>query len=252
MNSYSTSTPRVYKYQSIIEKLAPIAFICAIVTLIGSFLTYEADYSNYQLEFKLAFAFPEFKYLLSIAVAFAPYLFFHLFNKKSGTFKASQLMQLVYFFLAAGPVLTLIINSTNEYSDISLTFELLLSLAFAAACVMAALMGSTNRILFVIAPALGLVSQLISLADLFDLLDYCMAEEFYLYAVTYLAGLVASIALLVALLLDGLQNLNAVPQNNPELSIEMQLAQLNEQLSLGLITPEEFLARQEEILNRRY
>ena len=237
MNQTIVVNQRKLNYKIPIDILSFVSLIYAVLAEIASLFNYVDD--------KLTFGFISVALLIRLVVTLAPYvllvLYISKFYKKS---KADILVPIIFGLIA--------INLIIYFSP----SNLLRSIAFLFA-MFCALTGFSNKRLFIIAMACGLLFEFISIIETFRFILWYIESRYYLYIIDLSIRTLGTVALYIALLLFGLKNeipsiISIAPKKARigKMTPEQELRLLKEKLELDVITEEEYQDQRAEIISK--
>lgn len=255
MNRITSGKPILLRYKTQIVALSNVALVFKVLSSISSFVTYKGDWKGY----KLSFQFPNIIQLLSFVLGLLPYILLVVYVQKfHKEFKGAIIVPIIFASIAIAPLFSLIINFINGYDDSGIIINLITPITFALATI-SALKGLSNKTFIVIPTVVGLVLNLLSLIEVFSNFSFYINYSMFLYILTPSAGIIASLALNVALLMFGVNNRipNILPispeeekKNAEKTSPEQALKILKDKFELGMITEEEYRIRRAEIISK--
>ena len=121
-----------------------------------------------------------------------------------------------------------------------------------ALSIISALKGLTNKVMLIIATALGLAAELFRFIGIIRDMDFFLHYQLYLAIFLVICEIIGFILLYISILLFGLKNRPPAKEKERSkrkpLSPEKELRALNEKLELGIITQEEYQSQRAEII----
>lgn len=252
------------KYGSEIKVLSIISLICTILSCISYFFYYDSDYINGEwVDIGLTFRFPHMLNLISLLLTIAPIILFVLYLFKfHSKLKATVLVPIIFGIFGLNAIFNLLFGYRYYRFVVHYGIYRILVLAILVCSVLAvisALKGFNKKIFIIIAMAVCLLYEALSLIDFFSIMYYYIEESIYLYLFTSPMSIIGSITLYVALLLFALKNkIPSVLALSPEkeraraekMNPEQALKLLKYKLDLGMITEEEYQAQRAEIISK--
>lgn len=261
------------KCGSEIKVLSIISLICTILSCISYFFYYDFDYINGEwVDFGLTFTFLDMFDLISLLLTITPIillvLYIFMFHSK---LKATVLVPIIFGIFGLNSIFNLLFG--YRYSSLLFGYRYsryvvpygiyrilaLVILVCSVLAVKSALKGFNKKIFIIIAMAVCLLYEALSIIGFFSIMYYYIEESEYLYLFTSPMSIIGSITLYVALLLFALKNkIPSVLALSPEkeraraekMNPEQALKLLKYKLDLGMITEEEYQAQRAEIISK--
>ena len=249
------------KWRIPISILALLAFALTFLSRIQYFVVYYTDrYGSYRLSFE----FPTFISLLTMFLTLVPFVLMLLYVITFYIkFDVTVFAPVIFVSIAFNPAFCLMVDYIRgyNYKTIYLLLYLGIIISFLGLAVYCALKGLDKKIFLIIASAIAILYEFLSLITYFKNFIWYIENGFYLYLFTDLLAIIGATALYVSLLLFGLTNnvlsvsdfISSLTQKNNQttehLTPEQALIKLNENLALGTISEEEYRAKREEIIN---
>lgn len=232
-----------------------LAFVALAFTALSS-ITYFVGYDWYY-GYSLTVRFPDFYGWISMLTTIAPFILYVIYVLKLHT--RSKAVIIIIFGLLAFAQLYYYIEPLIYglgFSLKELLFSFLQISAYALAIISAA-KGFSKKVLLIIAVAIILLFELLSIINLAPVMKFYFEDELYLYFFTMLVSRLGTICLHVSFLLLGLKN--RIPTistasdekeiiNLDQISPEQALLLLNDKLELGMISEEEYRAQRAQII----
>lgn len=261
MNDITLNGKNTFKLKTPIIILSWIALVLTVISCITYFMGYNGDYNNGDWAYEFEVRFPSIVDLFSLILTVSPYVLLALYvTKFHSNYQKSIIVPVVFGLLAAYPLYYMIETIIFDYS-MSVS-ELVLDIPFIVFGILAtisALKGMSNKVLIIIALAIGVLGELYSLINVFQALDFYLEEGLYLYLFTWPIGIIGAICIYVALFLFCTKNkiptiLKISPEkeqkNSEKMSPEQALRTLKDKLELGMITEEEYQTQRAEIISK--
>lgn len=254
------------KCGSEIKVLSIISLICTILSCISYFFYYDSDYINGEfVDIGLTFMFPHMFDLISLLLTIAPIILLVLYIFKfHSKLKATVLVPIIFGVFALNTIFSFWFGYGHfGYSYYgNFLFHCILNLPILVCSVLAvisALKGFNKKIFIIIAMAVCLLYEALSLISIFSSMYYHIEKSRYLYLFTSPMSIIGSITLIVALLLFALKNkIPSVLALSPEkekaraekMNPEQALKLLKDKLDLDMITEEEYQAQRADIISK--
>lgn len=239
------------KYRIPITLLAIAALFFMLLYAVSYFAYYYYENVGSGIPCVLVFDSPSPLGWVSLVLKLLPFL---LLPFAIGLFHSREipiLFVLVFASVALGLVYEILRSfiSYASYPKLHSFIMDMITVALFTLATLSSLKGRPDKLFIVLAPAVGVILDLVSLITLHDLMERYITREWHFYLFTAPAGVLASVLLNLVLLLFALKNrVHTVPET-VDIDPELILLLLQEKLERGDITEEEYRAMRADIIH---
>lgn len=259
MNQGISQNQRVLKCKNAIITLSLIAIVFAVLNSLVYFVYYGEGYWDGRYHSGIQFRTPSTISLIYVILSIAPKVLLPIyasffFEKRKATF----MVPVMFGSIAAAALLSLVNGFMVSYglNFYNLVINFVTMITFTLATV-SAFKGLSNKVFIIIPTVLGLACSVVSMISVYYSIGFHLENELYVFILTGIAGIIASVTFNIALLLFGVRNKIPIILSKSFEKIDMELMSpeqalrlLQDKLDRGTITEEEYQSQRAEIISK--